>query len=278
MKIDVTVNCKCGHNIHATLPCPEPDYFADRNSDSYVESDDYLCCENCGADYELTIMNSFGGADVSANRGTANVHCGAPYFDEDDADEWYWKDDVATHRKTLDDHLDAAAKLLALRNDHGTKFILQVMIYGHLVAAIEGFLSSVFIKTTIDSEELIRRLIETDPKFSEMKFTMSQIFKEREQIKDTVSKHLKEIIFHDLKKIKPMYQTVLGHDFGDIGWLFKAVSKRHHCVHRAGYDKDGNPVSFEDNEIEDLIAKIQALSDGVIEATRRIAIELDDPF
>lgn len=75
-----------------------------------------------------------------------------------------------------------------------------------------------------------------------MKFTLSQLFKEREQIKDTVAKYLHDLIFHDLKKIKPMYKDVLGHDFGDISWLFKAVAKRHDCVHRAGHDKDGTPM------------------------------------
>lgn len=278
MKIDVIIPCKCGNKIESSLPCPEPDYSAEKNSDSYVETDDYLRCERCGADYDLTIMNSFGGASVSVNNGKAQVYFESPYFDEDDADEWYWNEDISAHKKTLNIHLDAAIKLLTLQIGADTRFIQQVMIYGHVVAAIEGFLSSVFIKTTVDNDRLIRRLIETDPKFSEMKLTMSQIFREQEQIKETVSKYLKDVIFHDLKKIKPMYMSVLSHDFGDIAWLFKAVSKRHDCVHRAGYDKDGNPVSFEENEIENLIRNIRTLSERVIATTDQLAKDLDILF
>jgi hypothetical protein len=42
-------------------------------------------------------------------------------------------------------------------------------------------------------------------------------------------------------------------DFGEVKWLFQAILIRHHCVHRAGYDKDGNEVYLRK---EDVIALI----------------------
>lgn len=42
-------------------------------------------------------------------------------------------------------------------------------------------------------------------------------------------------------------------------WLYKAVELRHHCVHRAGYDKDGNEVDITTKDIELLIRKCSAL-------------------
>jgi plasmid replication initiation protein len=44
--------------------------------------------------------------------------------------------------------------------------------------------------------------------------------------------YLKDLTFHRLKKIKEMYKQVLDIDFENIGWFFKAIDVRHHCVHR----------------------------------------------
>jgi hypothetical protein len=279
MKIDLSFVCACGNQISETLLCPEPNFMAEKNSDSHTEHDDSVICKDCEIEYEVTVMNSFGGADVYVNNGDIEASCSSPYYEqEDDDEEWYWRDETPKHYETLNERLDSAHELLKIEVSEKNRFSLNVMIYGHIVAAIEGFLSSVFIKTTIGHEELIRKLVETDPKFSNMKFTMSQLFEKREQIKDTVAKYLHDLIFHDLKKIKPMYNDVLGHDFGEIEWLFKAVTKRHHCVHRAGYDKEGNPVEFIDGEIVELVRKIRLLAEGVKTTAERLDAELSNPF
>ena len=278
MKIDISFTCKCGQRILETLPCPEPDFMAERNRDSYTESYESIFCKSCGTNYDITIMNSFGGADVYINNGHINSQHSAPYYTEDDDEEFYWKNESPEHYRILNDHLDSASELLKIEVNEKNRFSLNVMIYGHVVAAAEGFLSSIFIKTTVGHEELIRKLVETDPKFSDMKFTLSQLFKERAQIKDTVAKYLHDLIFHDLKKIKPMYKDVLGHDFGDISWLFKAVAKRHHCVHRAGHEKDGTPIVFAENEVLELIDKIKQLADELLITTEKLEDLLSNPF
>lgn len=278
MKIDVSFFCKCGSLVQVTMPCPEPDYTAERNKDSYVETDDSIDCEECGENYEVSIMNSFGGATVSVDGGSIDSNIDGPYYDQDDADENYWREEPSEQLRVLNRHLDSAQELLKLDVGTDNEFSLNVMIYGHVVAATEGFLSSVFIKTTVGSEDLIRRLVETDPEFSEMKFSMSQLFEKRESIKDTVAGYLQKLIFHDLKKVKPMYKSVLGHDLGDIGWLFKAVSKRHDCVHRAGYGKDEEPVTFDEDEVAILIHDVRCMCQSVMESVTKLEENHLSPF
>ncbi len=279
MNIDISFTCKCGQEISEALPCPEPNFMAERNKDSYSENLESVVCDNCGRDYDVIIMNSFGGADVYVDNGNIDSKSSGPYYTEDDADEeFYWKNESTEHYRILNEHLDSASELLKIEVNSKNRFSLNVMIYGHVVAATEGFLSSIFIKTTVGHEELIRKLVETDPKFSNMKFTLSQLFKEREQINDTVARYLHDLIFHDLKKIKPMYKDVLGHDFGDISWLFTAVEKRHHCVHRAGHDKDGIPIIFAENEALELIDKIKHLASKLLITTNKLEDDLSQPF
>jgi hypothetical protein len=91
----------------------------------------------------------------------------------------------------------------------------------------------------------MKKLIETDPKIGEKKLTLKDIYKENEKIKTTVAKYLKttvakylnDLTFHRLNKTKEMYKQVLDIDFENIGWFFKAIKVRHHCVHRAGSTK-----------------------------------------
>ncbi|PPD11556.1 MAG: hypothetical protein CTY26_08520 [Methylophilus sp.] len=49
------------------------------------------------------------------------------------------------------------------------------------------------------------------------------------------------------------YNSVLDIDFGDIAWLFQAVMVRHDCVHRNGFDKDGNQQQIKNESIVELV-------------------------
>jgi len=133
------------------------------------------------------------------------------------------------------------------------------MIHGHIVAAVEAYLSSTFIDTTLSSENHIRRLVESDPEFAKRKFTVKEIFTKKESLRDDVGKYLQDLIFHKIAKTKEMYLSVLDIDFGEVKWLFDAVELRHHCVHRAGYDKDGNKVDINKKNIESLIENCTVL-------------------
>lgn len=143
---------------------------------------------------------------------------------------------------------------------------LIVMLYGHVVATIEAYLSSTFIHYALSSVDHMRRLVENDPEFAKRKFTVKEIFTKGEELKGDISEYLKGLIFHDIAKVKPLYMSVLGIDFGDVQWLFQAVPVRHHCVHRAGYDKDGNEVALTKADVftlasqaTDLVHKIESV-------------------
>lgn len=63
-----------------------------------------------------------------------------------------------------------------------------------------------------------------------------------------------------------MYEPVLNQKFSDLSWLFKIVETRHHCVHRAGYNKDGEQVEVLVKSIADLLINANDLA-GEIDST-----------
>jgi len=175
--------------------------------------------------------------------------------------EWY----ISTQSQVgkFDIQIQSVSELLEVQASDEAQFSLLVMLHGHIVAAVESYLASTFIYSVTNSERLIRKLVETDPVFSNMKFTLKEVYEKHEKLQLTVATYLRDLIFHDLEKIKPMFKEVLNCDFGDIAWLFKAVKIRHHCVHRAGLDKDGNRVDLSKISIRDLATRSQSLIQSI---------------
>ncbi len=174
-------------------------------------------------------------------------------------EEWHLQEELEWYIYTqsqvgkFDTQMRSVLELIDVQASNEAQFSLLVMLHGHTVAAVESYLASTFIHKVTNSGELIRKLVETDPVFSKMKFTLKEIYEKHENLKLTVATYLKDLIFHDLKKVKPMFKDVLECDFGDISWLFEAVKIRHHCVHRAGLDKDGNRVAISVESIKKLV-------------------------
>jgi hypothetical protein len=176
---------------------------------------------------------------------------------------WYIENEEKSHYDLLMSHLNSIDILLEADIPKAAEFNLHVMLHGHIVSAIEGYLAGVFINLVTNSDDLTRKLVETDPEFSKQKFTLKEIYEKQSALKVIVSTYLKGLIFHDLQKIKPMFNSVLGHNFSDLSWLFKAVNIRHDCVHRAGFDKDGNKATISKESIIDLLGEVTDLSNEI---------------
>jgi hypothetical protein len=185
---------------------------------------------------------------------------GRDYYHEEDIN-WFRENKETNHYKLLMEQLKNVHTLLYINVPIEAEFSLLVMLHAHIVSAVEGYLSGVFIHKVCNSEELTQKLIETNPELSKRKFTLGELYQTKDALEATVASYLKDLIFHDLQKIKPMYKSVLNHDFSELFWLFKAILVRHHCVHRAGYDKDKNKVNVTTTSINDLLSSAVSLAD-----------------
>lgn len=171
-------------------------------------------------------------------------------YDYEDVDEWLV--DPSDKYTIFLTHINSVEQLARISLDNETHFHLLVMLHAHVVAAIESYLASTYIRHVVSNPELMRKAIESDPHFNEQKVSISEIFKTVDNIKDIVVKRLKDIIFHRIDVVKPMYKAVFNYDFGDVKWLFKAVAIRHDCTHRAGFDKDEKKVNVSTDSVLEL--------------------------
>lgn len=182
-----------------------------------------------------------------------------PSSDDYDDTELDWEITSSNQLKIFNDHLASIENLLDIKLDQKTEFNLLVMLHVHVIAAVEGYISSAFIHKVTNSDDLTIKLIKSDPELGKKNFSLKDIYLQHEKLKLIVASYLKSLIFHDMKKIKPMYKSVLDFEFGDIAWLFKAILLRHDCAHRAGYDKDENKIEITREDIKELISKCKVL-------------------
>lgn len=184
-------------------------------------------------------------------------------LEDPEEDELEWEVEHSEQLETFNKHLSTVPAILQINTSEDVQFSLLVMLHAHVVSALEHFLATTFLYRVTNSDSLTRKLIETDPEFGNRKFTVNEIYAQHRNIKSTVATYINGIIFHDMRKVKPMYADVLSYDFGDISWLFRAVLLRHDCAHRAGYDKDGTRVAITKDSINELVKNCRNLAEAI---------------
>lgn len=261
--MDIHFECNnCENHIEALVYVPDPDFSAEKNSDSTVETEDYILCDQCNYEHEIIVLNTFGGASCYFSDGNSNdISCGTPYYTFDEMEELQWSISNGGQLEILEKQLEIVNNLREGVNISGAVLnnSFNTMVYAHIVAALEGYLSSIFIHTVLNSKELFKKLCITNPDLNTLEYKLTDLVKDDKFVEKKISEYLSKFIFHRVDKIKLMFDSVLDHKFGDIGWFGRAVSKRHDCVHRAGITKDGEIVNISNKEINELIVNGKAM-------------------
>ncbi|MBM3860201.1 MAG: hypothetical protein FJ395_11190 [Verrucomicrobia bacterium] len=132
------------------------------------------------------------------------------------------------------------------------------MLYSSAITVMETYLSDAFYQTVIKDDVLIEHLILTTPDFAERKYTLTEVVGWHKATKQKVTEYLFDIVWHNLAKVRAMYETVLGVKFPtDAAAVHRAVAIRHDLVHRNGRTKAGSLHRFSLSEIEALFAAIE---------------------
>jgi hypothetical protein len=134
--------------------------------------------------------------------------------------------------------------------------ILLKQIYISVFAILETYLSDTFIWLVRNDIKYLRAFVETYPDFKQQKIDLSEVFKSHEVIKETASKVMQDVIYHNLWKVKLMYINTFNIEFPDLSNMNKYSSIRHDLVHRNGKTKDGGIVPITDHFVTDLIKEV----------------------
>lgn len=153
-------------------------------------------------------------------------------------------------------------KVTSIANESISQY-LKNMLYANIITCIEAYLSDAFKVTVTSKREFLRRFVETFHGFRSEKFELRELFSQYEQIDKKATKAIIDIIYHDLPKVKGMYEDTLDITFPSITVLVKAVSKRHDFVHRNGKTKDGKAHVIELSDIEALCKEAEVFIENI---------------
>lgn len=264
--MDVSFECdQCSQHVENIVDVPDPNFMAEKNKDSTVEVEAEIYCDRCGHEHTIIVSNTFYSATCYfQDESEKYINHGIPYYNRNELQELQWIIESNEHREVLHKQLDIVKELKeSIKVSSILNTSLNTMIYAHIVAAIEGYLSASFIHTVLNSKVLFNKLCFTDPQLKDLKFDIRDLLNKEDLIEKHVSQYLNDVIFHRVDKIKLMFKSVLDHDFGDIGWFGKAVSIRHDCVHRAGITKERESINIKDEEISELIHNAKNLVENL---------------
>ncbi|WP_109994254.1 hypothetical protein [Salinisphaera sp. LB1] len=245
----IEFTCPCGAQVVLVSPVPPPNLMAERHSDSTQEQWDSAFCDACTKDFDVCVRNTYFDVDVEIEGAVQVTFDVAQYPDDNEISEIIASTDQCDDFELEMRQIVLLAELSAPDSAHRTLFNL---LHVQAVTLIETYLSSVLIHEVMNSDANLRRLVETDPELSKMKFSLADIFTQYDKLRFTVAKHLSAIIYHNIAKVNNLYANVLGIEFGDHKWLYQAVSKRHDCVHRNGYTTQKDKINTSKEEVLEL--------------------------
>ena len=174
--------------------------------------------------------------------------------------------DIADSYDNFGEALENVSELLHAPIENNVAPYLHRLLYVNIVTALETYLSDVFVKTVLSDGALVRKFVETTPDFKKRKFALSDVFAEIDRVEETVKGQLRQIVWHDLARVRLMYRDVLAVDVQTTKAIFRSVAIRHDLVHRNGKDKDGIGIPIKADDVVALAQEAHRLVRGIDEA------------
>lgn len=131
--------------------------------------------------------------------------------------------------------------------------LLNKLVFSHAVTILEKYLCDLFIHNLSSDPEMLRRLA-NENMFREQR--VGVVFALNNCISDWMIKAMKRLVWHRLNDIQILYKNVLLITFDLDRSILDAINKRHHLVHRNGFDWEGNAVSVVQRDLDVLFSDI----------------------
>lgn len=154
-------------------------------------------------------------------------------------------------------------QLLALQVSEEAKTLCRSLLYSATVGALESFLwETVYFWVDNDIKSLHDIIVRIQG-LRDKQIKLGDIVKENKSPKDHVKAYLQGIVWHQTKRVKPLFEQGLGITLPDIAFFEKALQKRHHIVHRSGHDMDKKPINVQGSELDALFSQVSKFASAI---------------
>lgn len=139
----------------------------------------------------------------------------------------------------------------------GAEQYFNNLLYANVITALESLLTDAFISKVQSDKKYLRTFVETFHDFKQERFDLREVFERYESIEDKAFKSMRDVIYHDLPKVKGMYSDTFGIKFPYIGDVYNIVFVRHDLVHRNGAKKSGGSHNISSDGVTQLCALVE---------------------
>ena len=178
----------------------------------------------------------------------------APIHTEPDYDE-YFSVEVESEDSSYQQFLQRLSEIdslnaAALDSEH--KRLLRQLLYSHMIAALETYLSDTMSYWIKSDETVFKRFVSHCSEFQKEKLSLSTIFNRLEALRDQVEQYIQKTVWHRLDRVMPLFSSSLDIEIPEIKQLMEYIVIRHDIVHRGGRTKEGNHVEITLDKLSEL--------------------------
>ena len=166
--------------------------------------------------------------------------------------------------RTFSDEIASLRVLNSLAiDDLNAQKMLKRQIHIGTIACLETYLSDAFINTVLSRKSYLRSFFASFKDFKEQKLGMNELLERADQAEEIAKKAMLGVIYHNLAKVKKMYESTLSISFPDFSAVQSDVGIRHDLVHRNGKTKKGKEIDIDTAKVNEAIVRVLNLVDQI---------------
>ncbi len=163
---------------------------------------------------------------------------------------------------------------------------LRKLLYGNVITSLETYLSDEFTRIVINDKGLISNYVKESKKFNGDKTKFSEIYSNmlleskngndisiERYVRSKCIADIRDLTFHNLNLIKPLYKNVLGIDFPkNLDSIYRAIEIRHDLIHRNGKDKNDKTLRITYTQLTKIIRDSISFANHIHKQTKQLNI------
>jgi hypothetical protein len=183
------------------------------------------------------------------------------------------------HRASFDEAITIVEAILSTAFHEDLSQPLWRQQYAAVFSALEAYLSDFFYSNIKADETLFNKFVKVNKDFQKTKLSLSDIVEENKKLQQTVREYLAGLSWHNLPRIEPFYELVLGVKLNEPFFtkLNRAVLTRHDIVHRNGKKIDGTEIVLSREQIFELISWVRGFVQSIEEAWQKQKAQENEP-
>ena len=192
-------------------------------------------------------------------------HEWAPIRHDDDYDERYdiQLADPDDPLVSLKDRLAQALSVLALQGPQPAMQLVPQLAFGSAISAFEAYLWETVAYWVENDDEVLRNIVTKLPDMKEVQIKLGDIYGHYDGLSERVKGYLQNIVWHRWDKVAQLFAYGFGFQPPSFKPFDEALVRRHHIVHRSGFDKNGVAVIITHEDVAELCGLIEVFAQEV---------------